>query len=1692
LKKGVRIFKGRRLWILVVAGIVVLGVIAVRVFAGPLLHAAAGMAGRAAGYAVSYDALENADGRITIERPDVASLSGEPVFTAGRIDISYSLKDIVGGPYFYGISGIDIERPKITIVHHKDGSYNINIPQSNPNEPAKPFTIPTIHAVVKDGSVGILDETRIFAHSRHLALEAVNVDADLHPQGRSSFTFGLSVLEEGGKFPITGRGTFDETRGYELSRVRAKTLALAPLVDYALNSPTLHVANGVLNDLDARFYGLLDHAGNMERHLSGSANIDHFQPYLGGIVKPLRDGRGSLRLYDDGLTIPKVDGSIAGIPVRISGAIYNLTAPKLRLGIEGKGDLRRLITLADAAKKLPLSGPLSFELLVEGDAALPTTFATFASPRMHYANIPLDRLSGLVALRGQETAILRAGLDYDGIAVGTRGRIVSTKHTDVDMLATIHAPAQRLPYAGRLLGPMLLNASAVAMGVDANVETSGAVTGTSPGHTLAGAFDVKGNGVGTLGPVELQGPNGRSLYARVALDRPRGGGGAAFVSARAFNVSTVGAQPALPGIALAPLPALDVTLDGDAAGALEAKHYTAGGSAHLYDSRAFGFPIQDVTAKAVVGDGEHVALEARYRGALAPLAAAAGGKFAARGSVDIPVTVLADGSGRAIAQISGARFQGATIAGVSIDALDATIGLRGKSIDVYAAQARLDGNTIVARGSFGNGGTLDVSTSGIDLAALRAAGLPVRGGTLSAVASIGGTAAAPTVHGGVIASDVTLPNPAYAGLAVTANTGLSYDGTTLHVDDALVRAGPAVASLDGRVNGLRGNPANASYAFDARVREADIGKLAAILKAPLAYPEGSLDADVRVAGSGSRPAVRGNVSIPEGSVNGLGFRDAAVTLSGNAGAIEASGGRVTVGTSVIGFSAAATSAAQTFALHAPRVDLADLNDYFDRGDTLGGRGSIDASVRNEPDRIVTSGRVRLAHTKFRRFDLGATRADWSTAGRRIDTNFALGTTAGQVRTSGSVTLPASRPLRNTLGRSVLALTTHAQGVDLGTWLPAAGIIAPVSGLVDANANVRGVYPNVNVDAHAAVTNGMVRTVPIRTASIDLAASRGRVTIAKAALAIDNASATASGSAGLQPSAPLDLSVVATVADVGALAKSLGGKTVDASGALITTLHVTGTQQRPLLADTLDATSLRYERFTIPRAHLDASLSKTRATLASAEVDFASGRLLANGSVPIVTQPISGQAVGVAENAPLSLNVTADHIDLGQFAALLPKGTQAAGTINGTVGVVGTRARPGLRGDLALSNGTFVGPQLTSKLTDGVAELAFADRTVRLENASVAIGGGTISASGLVTVPDLRNPAQSASANLAIVSKYAVIDAPKFIKGRVNGNISIVRAPGAPAQVTGNLAFSSTRISTTALTPSSAPSPSATQAALPVAFDLGIDVGDDVRVQGGPVDIGAKGHLQVGGTLAAPTVDGELASTGGTLSFYRTFTLQYPSTVHFDPSNGVIPNVDAVATTSVDNPPTDVTLHVTGPATSLNVALASDPSYSREQILGLLVGAQALGAVSGVATTNGGGPQRNPFQAAAEGQLGGLLTQNILEPFSSQLGSAVGLNNLALNYTPGGGASIGAQKRIFKDVDAVFAESFTYPQRQSIGFRASPNNATAIQLTFFSQPESNQFNIFQGAQAFQSTNPSVTDTQPATGSNGFSLSLQRKF
>jgi hypothetical protein len=114
---------------------------------------------------------------------------------------------------------------------------------------------------------------------------------------------------------------------------------------------------------------------------------------------------------------------------------------------------------------------------------------------------------------------------------------------------------------------------------------------------------------------------------------------------------------------------------------------------------------------------------------------------------------------------------------------------------------------------------------------------------------------------------------------------------------------------------------------------------------------------------------------------------------------------------------------------------------------------------------------------------------------------------------------------------------------------------------------------------------------------------------------------------------------------------------------------------------------------------------------------------------------------------------------------------------------------------------------------------------------------------------------------------------------------------------------------------------------------------------------------------------------------------------------------------------------------------------------------------------------------------------VLEPLSAGLGSTLGLQNLAINYDPFGGFSASARKGIGRNIDAVFAQSFTYPTRQSLALRAHPSNAVSLELTFFQQQGTGQFDP---QTLSSSTNQSLTAGQPTVGTSGFSLVFQRHF
>jgi hypothetical protein len=249
-------------------------------------------------------------------------------------------------------------------------------------------------------------------------------------------------------------------------------------------------------------------------------------------------------------------------------------------------------------------------------------------------------------------------------------------------------------------------------------------------------------------------------------------------------------------------------------------------------------------------------------------------------------------------------------------------------------------------------------------------------------------------------------------------------------------------------------------------------------------------------------------------------------------------------------------------------------------------------------------------------------------------------------------------------------------------------------------------------------------------------------------------------------------------------------------------------------------------------------------------------------------------------------------------------------------------------------------------------------------------------------------------------------------------------------------------------------------------------------------------------------------------------------VTFDPNAGIIPVMQAEATTHVPNSDpdpsrnpsgyADITINVTGPVTGLNIDLTSAPPYAREQILGLLLGASSIGAVnfggtSSNPTTVGGTISGSP-QVTIGGLPPGLVTQQngtvsvnqqafgilnaqftraLLSPIETTLGTALGLTTLDLTVDYGGSVGFNARKQLGKgNLYALYGQSFTLPLRQTYGIEAQPNPSFSVQITGFTQYGTTQLGAYP--LNTYSTNQTATAGQTPGGTSGFTFSVQRRY
>ncbi len=512
------------------------------------------------------------------------------------------------------------------------------------------------------------------------------------------------------------------------------------------------------------------------------------------------------------------------------------------------------------------------------------------------------------------------------------------------------------------------------------------------------------------------------------------------------------------------------------------------------------------------------------------------------------------------------------------------------------------------------------------------------------------------------------------------------------------------------------------------------------------------------------------------------------------------------------------------------------------------------------------------------------------------------------------------------------------------------------------------------------------------------------------------------------------------------------------------------------------------------------------------------------------------------NAPFAMDFFSRGVDVSDFQSLFPAGTKVSGLIDGRVGVNGEVARPQIRGGLRLQNGSYVSDFETIPVTHTVGDLTFASTSATLTGVHAQVGSGTLDASGRLSFAGA--PQRPVEYSLDAATKRAGLRFPAYGSGTVDSNVHLVKTTGL-AKVSGAASVSDAVIpfatlirggggGSSELGDGGADTGADTAAAvsgLPfnLAFnDFHVTAGKNVAVRanalGFGVDIGARGNAILGGTLAQPTLDGRFDASGGTLTFVdHAFKIREGNVV-FNPRNGIVPELYAVGTTHVLNPDpngarnpsgsADITITVTGPATSPQLAFNSNPpGYSRDQIIGMLT---PLGAVTGIQFDEFGNPvpegqlagapppgNAQPLPPGAVLRTNGQITvgqeafnilnaqfaRSLFTPVENVLGSGLGLSDVNVTLDYSGAVGLNFRKPISEKFYAVYATTFGYPSRQTYGFEYEPNALTAAQLAFFSQQQPVGF--FSSATVI-SSNPRITAGQPLYGSNGFTLTVQRLF
>ncbi len=1396
---------------------------------------------------------------------------GDPVLDARRIDVDYALRDVFpGGEHRYGFAAVAIQRPVLTITRHPDGSLTFARRGGTPATPPAPTRAAVeplyFTARVRDGTIRLVDDAPRESDLRVQTIENVALDASVKSDARTTLRLDGALLGRRAqtaplvRYPLAVRSVIDVPRGIALNHLTARELPLRGLLDFLVHTPAVRFADGLLDDVDVDAYALAPKANDtFDYTLGGSASLRDGRLVVGALAKPVRDLRGPVVIAGDTIAVPAIAADAAGIPIHGRGALFSLfTQPAFRIAIAGDADVRALRTLFTFSAKQPMSGPIHLETLMASQLAHPLIRSTIVAPRFTYDRYPVDALSGTIDY--YDGSIVMSGVQarFGSIAADLGGRILigARGGDDLAFVVAARGPGRSLPYADVIAPQSDLRATVLLTeppGTGFTARGTIALDGPTAG---AGTFAVDPKGVGEFGPFDFGTAAGASLAGGFELQRPISQS-AGWLHARAFPLADVRrAALGLPGVRVPGFPPISGTIDGDFAGGgtpdafeiagafsgrgMRAADYVLGdGSVRLGGSLS-DLRLGEIRLSGPLGrfagdgafDGTTFGLQGEYDGALADLSPFTG-PLGSRGEVHAPVRAALIGD-RVVVQTGGAELAGGSIHGIPIRRMTGTLAVDGKALRIIAADGTLAGGRAVAADT---GGPFLVSAPDLSAAALRGAGLPVGSGTgrdLRPRRLARGAAlrrhGAPRRGRGRRLSDQRRGRPRLPGYDGTDSPGRRGARRDLrpvrgerrrHRDERTRRAGvrPRCRRPDRRD---RRAPQHAA--------------------APGEIPRGQLfgascacAATARVRGSRAPSSLR--------RARSTGWRSAprARRIAVTPGALAAHDGTVTVGSTRAAVDAVLAGDGRSFEVGArsANADLADFDDYFDEAETLDGRGHGRFRVRprRRRDALVRAGRSEGAALPA--LPVRGYRCDWSQRGAAIVGALAVSGPHGALRANGSISPGSGDPL-TAFRTAAVHGTARAERIDLGTWLPALGVQAPILGRLSASGTVAGRWPRLALNGDASLADGKIDGFAIRAARVHASGDGDRIAIAGGTVDLGFAAFTASGSFGLARSAPLALAVEATTPDLATALATVRprGPRYPIGGAATANALIGGTFAAPRATVGFELTGAHYASLQVPHVLGSVGYDGRTLTINDAEATFAKGSAVLAGTLPVSLRPL-----GIDPTTPLSFSLSLDALDLGPFAPFVPgPNGKLGGIADGRLEIEGTARAPRVVGTIGLANGFYVSDLDRAGVTKANAQLAFSGTTVALEALHASVGGGTLTGSGRLDLPFPGAPLRGYA--IALTARGARLDTP-LGRGTVDGSAQLESTARIPT-LGGNLTLSNASIPFAALykLASQGAGTAASGPPFDLAFDLVARAGRNVRVQSSIMDIGAAGTLNV--------------------------------------------------------------------------------------------------------------------------------------------------------------------------------------------------------------------------------------------------------